>query len=91
MWCWFAAPLLLSFECWEAAIKGHIRRRGDAWELRIYVGVDAGRGNNAQRVLALRSRSRPSCGRDSRRPAPHSRDSGRARLENVSADRMPHF
>ena len=37
----FATPsLLLSYP--GGVMKGHIRKRGDAWELRVCVGVDAG-------------------------------------------------
>jgi hypothetical protein len=35
---------------WRIAMKGFMRQRGDAWELRVYVGRDAVTENSAMRA-----------------------------------------
>ena len=39
-------------------MKGHIRKRGDAWELRVYVGVDAVTGKKRYATKSIRGGKR---------------------------------
>lgn len=39
-------------------MKGHIRKRGDAWELRVYVGADAVTGKKRYATKTIRGGKR---------------------------------
>ncbi len=39
-------------------MRGHIRKRGDAWELRVYVGVDAVTGKKRYATKSIRGGKR---------------------------------